>query len=343
MKLNKLAIMALAIGVTFTSCSNDDDATATVNSSRDYENGILISHEGNFNMGNASVSYISNDFATVENNVFSNVNNTPLGDTAQSIAFNGDFAYIILNVSNTIEVVNRYTFESIARINTSVINPRYMAVVNGKGYVSAWGDFSDTTDDAIMVVDLTTNTISSTISTNYLPEEIIAVGSKVFVATGIFGYGNDVDVINTITDQNEGSITVGNSPNSLQLDSNGDLWVLSSDNLIEINPNTNLVMQTIALNSSITSPSKLNFDNGNFYLYNGGSVYKMNETASTLPINEEFNGVSFYDMSVKNGILYGVDAGNFASPGTLKIYDLTTNTQIQSITVDIIPGEVYFN
>ena len=69
----------------------------------------------------------------------------------------------------------------------------------------------------------------------------------------------------------------------------------------------------------------------------------MDESADILPTTSEFSNVSFYDMNVRNGILYGVDAGDFTSNGVLKVYDLNTNTETQSITLNIIPGGVYFN
>ena len=342
MKLNKLLLLALLMGLSFSSCTTDDDDTPP-EPRGDYENGLLISHEGSFSDGVGTVSFISDDFTTVEHNIFSNVNGRTLGTVVQSMAFNGDLAYIISNVSNRIDIVNRYTFESVATIDTGLSNPRYMAVSNGKGYVTNWGDFTPTDDDYLAVIDLTTNTIVDTISTSYLPEEIVALGNKVYVATGIFGNGDKVDVINTEIDVLEGSITVGNSPNSLQLDDQGDLWVLSSENLIEVNTSNDEISKTISLNASITSPSKLNFDNEALYIYSGGSVYKMDETASILPTGSEIDGVNFYDMRVKDGKLYGLDAKDFASDGDLIIYDLNTNTEIEKITLNIIPGEVYFN
>lgn len=342
MKLNKLLLLVLSLGLFFTSCTNDDDDTP-IAPRGDYENGLLISHEGNFGQGNASVSFVSFDLNTVENNIFNNVNAKLLGDTAQSIAFNGEFAYIILNVSNKIEIVNRFTFESVATIDAGLSNPRYMAVSNGKGYVTNWGDFTPTDDDYLAVIDLTTNTIIDTISTSYLPEEIIAQGDNVYVATGIFGNGNKVDVINTVTDTYEESITVGNSPNSFQIDFEGDLWVLSSENLVEINTTSKTISKTVALNSAITAPSKLGFDNGNLYLFSVGSVYKMSTSDDSLPTTSEFDGVSFYDMSIKDGVLYGLDAKDFQSDGSITSYDLSNNTEINSATLRIIPGEVYFN
>ena len=182
MNNNKLKVLALAICAIFTSCNSDDDNGIDNLPKGAYDNGIIISHEGSFSGGVGSISFVSYDFETVENNVFSNVNGRTLGTVAQSIAFDGDLAYIIINASNQIEVVNRFTFESVATINTNV-NPRYMAISNGKGYVTAWGDYNDTTDDVVLIVDLSTNTIVDTISASYLPEEIISVDEKVFVAT----------------------------------------------------------------------------------------------------------------------------------------------------------------
>lgn len=342
MKLNKFLVLTLLTSIFITSCSEDSDDNPVIPKG-DYENGILISHEGNFGQGNASVSFVSYDLETVENNIFSNVNGLPLGDTAQSITFNDDLAYIVLNVSSKIEVVNRFTFESVATINTGVINPRYMAISNGKGYVTAWGDYNDTTDDVVLIVDLSTNTIVDTISASYLPEEIISVDEKVFVATGFYGNGNVVEVIDSNTDELVDSIIVGNSPNSFQLDSDGDLWVLSSESLIEVNTNTNEILQTLAFDETISSPSNLNFDDGNFYYYAGGNVYKQSETAATIDTSALLSDLSFYDMSVKDGMLYGVDAKDYSSEGDLIIYDLSTSSLSFTTSLNIIPGGVYFN
>ncbi|HUH26819.1 DUF5074 domain-containing protein [Gelidibacter sp.] len=342
MKILNNLVLALSLLVLSFSCSSDDDNHQQEFLSH-YEKGILITHEGNFSGGFGTVSYVSNDLSTVENNIFSNVNGRTLGAVAQSMAFNGDLAYIIINGSNQIEVVNRYTFESVATIDSGLSNPRYMTISNGKGYVTNWGDFTPSDDDYVAVIDLNLNKVISTISTSYLPEELVAKDNKVYVATGIFGNGNKVDVINSMTDQLELSITVGNSPNSLQFDSNGNLWVLSSENLIKIDRSTNTVLQTINFVEEIASPSYLSFDSGNFYMYASGSVYKMNESSTTFPTTPEFSNTNFYGMNVRNGSLYGVDAGNFSSNGSLKVYDLSSNTETKSITLSLIPGGIYFN
>ena len=67
--MKKLLYSILGLSLLF-SCSNDDDGTTTQEPLGDYENGIIVSAEG----GPASVSYISNDFSTSENQIYSNDN-----------------------------------------------------------------------------------------------------------------------------------------------------------------------------------------------------------------------------------------------------------------------------
>lgn len=352
MNTKKIALLFLSMTILFTSCSDDD--MSTPEPLGDYENGILVSHEGNFGMGNASVSYVSYDLMTVENNIYSGVNSSPLGDTAQSMAFSGDFAYIVLNVSNTIEVVNRYTFESIATIDTGLNNPRYIAFSNGKGYVTNWGDGTVATDDYVAVIDLASHTLNAqTISVAEGPESIVANGNTVYVAhQGGFSQNNVISVINSSSDTVTTTLMVGDVPNSMQLDTAGNLWVLSGGKPLWTGDETAGKLSKIDVSdNSITNidfattehPKYLALDNGNLYYYMSGDVYKMGTTSSVLPTTADITGLNFYDMTINNSVLYGVDAGNFTDNGTLSAYDLSSNTLINSVTVNIIPGEVYFN
>jgi len=348
----KISLVAIAAAFMFTSCSNDNDDSIVVPLG-DYENGILISHEGNFGQGNASVSFVSNDFSTVENKIFSTVNNALLGDTAQSIAFNGDTAYIVVNVSNKIEVVNRYTFESITTIDAGLVNPRYIAFSNGKGYITNWGDGSNPDDDFIAVFDLATNALETAISVPEGPERIIASGNSVYIAhQGGFSQNNVITSINTSLNSVGVSITVADVPNAMQIDALGNLWVLSGGKPAWTGDETHGSITMISsVNDNVVSfdfattehPNYLSLDGDLMYYHLNGSVYKMALSDTSLPTTPEFSNVNFYDMTVRDGMLYGVDALDFASNGVLKVYDLNTNSEVQSITLDIVPGGIYFN
>lgn len=352
MNFRKITVLLLLVATIFTSCSTDDDVNTTPRG--DYENGILISHEGNFGQGNASISFVSYDLATIENNVFNTINNSLLGDTAQSIAFNNDLAYIVLNASNKIEIVNRYTFESVATINSGLNNPRYIAFSNGKGYVTNWGDGGDATDDYVAIIDLVSYTLeTNTIAVEEGPEKIISKDNTIYVAhEGGFNQNDKVSVVDTASDAVISTITVGDVPNSLQLDASGNLWVLCSGKaswtgsetagkLFKINTDDN---SSTSIDFATTEhPNFLSIENDNLYYYLDNSVYKMSSSSTTLPVGAEFSELSFYNMTVSSGVLYGVDAGDFTSNGTLKSYSLDTNIHSNTATVSIIPRGIYFN
>lgn len=181
MNFSKLVLIALIFSLFFVSCTNDDTNEDTPLGS--YDNGFLILNQGGFGHNDASVSYVSSDFSIAQNDIFSVVNpSITLGDTGQDVGFNNEFAYIVLNASNKIEIVNRYTLKSVGSINSGLKNPRYIAFANGKGYVTNWGDGSVATDDYVAVIDLNTNKVSSAIPVVEGPEKVIANLGKLYVA-----------------------------------------------------------------------------------------------------------------------------------------------------------------
>jgi YVTN family beta-propeller protein len=335
--------------------SADDSVTLIIsdNDSFPYENGILVLHEGNFFGGNASVSFVTQDLSVSSAGIFNTANEKALGDVAQSMAFNGDLAYIVVNNSQKVEVVNRYTFETKATIDEGFLNPRYMTFANGKGYVTNWGDGSDAGDDYIAVVNLEDNSVEATIPVPEGPEWILAKENSIYVAhQGGFNQNNIISVIDATSNTVTASVTVADRPNSMQL-VNDDLWVLSGGNpawtgsetagqLDKIDTTTNDVTTTIAFGTT-EHPSYLSVDGDVLYYLLNGNVYKFGSSDAVLPADAEISGLNFYDMTVNDGRLYGVDAKDFASNGSLEVYDLSTNALLGSIEVSIIPGGVYFN
>ena len=177
MKFSKLVLVTLISSVFFASCSDNDNENETPLGS--YDNGVLILNQGGFGNGNASVSYLSDDFTTQQNNIFSLVNPTiTLGDTAQDMGFYQNLAFVVLNASNKIEVMNRYTMAHVATIATGLNNPRYIAFANGKGFVTNWGDGGSTSDDYVAVFNLSTYAVITTIPVAEGPERIIENDTK---------------------------------------------------------------------------------------------------------------------------------------------------------------------
>ncbi|MEB8329431.1 YncE family protein [Flavobacteriaceae bacterium KMM 6897] len=353
MKSTSILATIFLFGLLMTSCSKDDPKT-TQEPLGAYESGILVSNEGPFGNGTGTVTFISNDLSVTESSIYNKVNGEDLGNIVQSIGFAGDQAYIVANNSNKITVVNRYTFEKLGSITEGLENPRYFAAVNDTGYVTNWGDPFDETDDYVAIVNLQNFTVEGTISVVLGPEDIVANDNTVYVAhQGAYGQNNKVTAIDANTNSILETITVGNVPNSLLLDEQGSLWVLAGGNpsytneetagvLTKINTSNNTVVNTWEFQAT-DHPGLLCTDGIDMYYQLNGAVFKMSATDSSLPSGPKFGGVSFYTMAVTDGKLYGTDAKDFASLGTLTVYDLSSNSAIKTVATGIIPGGIYFN
>ncbi len=350
----KNVVTLVALGILTIACESDDVKDFEPLVVGDYQSGILVSNEGPFSNGTGTVSFISDDFETVESAIYNQVNNEDLGNIVQSIGFTEDKAYVVANNSNTIAVVDRFTFEKEATITTGLINPRYFISVNGKGYVTNWGDTGDDTDDFIAIINLTTNTVEGTIPVDFGPEEIIANANTIYVAhQGAFGQNNTISVIDAALDQVATTITVGDVPKALQLDAANNLWVLSSGkpsfsgeetagSLAKINTSTNAVASSLDFTTT-EHPNHLGYDGTNLYYTLDGAVYSISTSATSLPMEKTFDGIAAYAMTVKDGKLYTTDAKDFASNGSLSIYDLNTKEELMTFELGIIPGGIYFN
>lgn len=359
MKLNKLLLTALAGSFLFVSCNSDDDSGS--GSSGVYDNGVLVLNQGGFLAGNASVSFVT-DSLTIENNIYaSNNGGNVLGDTGQDIGLKDDKAYIVLNVSNAIEVVNRYTFAHIATITNGLVNPRYIAFHDNKAYVTNWGDGGSATDDYIAIIDLATNTVTGNIPVAEGPERIIEQNHKLYVSHyGGYGSGNTVSVINLMSNAVSATINTGDLPRFM-VEDNDKLYVLSEGTalapwdptIIEtqaklqvINLSNNEVATTLDFPLGI-HPTNLVEEDGKLYFTAGSDVYSMNINATSLPTAPLFSTdgqqvYNAYSFEVEDGKIYVGDAGNYTANGHVLIYSLTGALQ-KNFEVGVIPAGFYFN
>ncbi|MFD1079534.1 YncE family protein, partial [Longispora fulva] len=198
MKIKFLPVL-LVLGAFLASCSSEEIIKEPAPDGA-YADGFFVLNEGNFLSGNASVSFIENS-GEVSHSIFKNANSgADLGDTATDLQFYEDYAFIVVNVSNKIEVVDRYTFESVATIDNGLANPRKISFSNGTAYVTNWGDASDPGDDFITVFDAETFQQSQIVPVAEGPENMLVENSRLFIVhLGGWGFNNIITVINTAT------------------------------------------------------------------------------------------------------------------------------------------------
>lgn len=353
MKFFKQIVYALSFALIFTACSSDDDHSSPEPPAGDlpYQNGIFISNEGPFGNGSGTVTYISEDFSTVEQDIYYQVNRQNLGNIVQSMNLTGENAYIVVNNSQKVMIADRNTFEAKDSIVTGLENPRYF-ISNGqtKGYISDWGDPIDESDDYIAVVDLRTHEITTTIPVDFGPEKMLEHNSKIYVAhQGGYGHNNQISVISGLSV--ETTIRVGDAPESMVI-LNDNLYVLCSGkpdytgnetpgSLVKIDLNSHEVTETFSFENT-EHPELLTSDAGQLYYNLDGVVYRLNSESVSLPGEPVIEGF-FYAMEAKDGKLYATDAKDYASRGSLYVYDLNSKQQIQEVQTGIIPGGIYFN
>lgn len=354
MKTKQLILGLFAAALTFTSCTDDEGVNFQPVPLGAYQNGILVVNQGTWNQGDASVSFVSDNFSDSENGVFNNVNNSPLGDVGQSIAFYNDLAYIIVNNSQKIEVVNRYTFESVSTINVGLDNPRYMAFANGKGYVTNWGTGAAADDDFIAVIDLSNNTVSSTIAVTEGPEQIITLNNNLYIShKGGYSHKNTISVINT-ADNSISTITVGDVPDEMVLDATNNIWVLcegipawtgneTGAKLIKINTSDNTIATTLDFGAT-DHPTVIAQKSGKLYYHLDNEIYKMDETDTTLPTTSVISqALTEGDLAIKDDKLYGTRADYLTGDSELVVYDLSDNSLIDTFALNTGAYHIYFN
>ncbi len=357
-KLFNLLVLSVALLTALSSCNKDKEESEALSP---LGMGVFVLNEGNFNSGNASVSFMKCTDASVKNKIFSSRNNRSLGDVAQSMSIIGNRAYIVVANSQKVEVVNASTFASLGVISGGLDNPRYIAeTTNDRAYITDW------TIGGVAIVNLNSNSVIGTIPTGIGPEGIYVKGNEAFVANS-GGFGDDSTI--TVIDINTNTVTdtihlTSFKPVSIVEDKNGKLWVLCQgkygdfvspatmtvSRLVRINPVNHNIEQSINLGTVGGHGVRLVIDGDGddlYYTYGtsftGNEVYKMNITdfgASSTPIiDKQFYGLGIDPLT---NIVYG-GLGDFTQNTYTYRYRGTNGALIDSILVGVAPNAYVFN
>jgi YVTN family beta-propeller protein len=355
----KLLTLSAAITFAVIGCKKDEPSTPETNNNTtgNDTSSVYITNEGPYGSGTGTISLYNKYTGALSNDIFASANGgIPLGNIVQSLSIYNGKGYIVVNNADKIEVVNSKDFKSTATIS-GLNKPRYfLGIDNNKAYVTEWGATGN--EGAVKVINLSTNTVSSTINTGKGAENMVKANNFVYV-TCKGGFGNDsvVTVINSSTDAVSTTINVGANPNSVQVDANGKIWVLCGGKwnsgftqlekpakLVRINPSSNTVEATFTFSSIYSGPSNLVINkakNQLLYVYSGG-VYSHEISASNLSNSGLINRY-FYGLAVdpSNDYIYAGDAGGFTSNGWVLRYT-NSGSVVDSFQVGIAPNGFFF-
>ena len=321
----------------FALVSSCDKPTTAPQEEHFLSSGVLIANEGNFQWGNASVSFYDLESDTVLENIFQGVNQRPLGDVLQSINIHEDKAYMVLNNSGSIEVVNKNSFELEGTIS-GFTSPRYIQLVSSsKAYVS------ELYADKIAIVDLNAMSITGYIDCVGWTEEMVHIDDLVYVANLA---SNQISIIDSSTDEIIDTLQFEFPINSLKKDHQNHLWIcgenqgLGSVICMDALTKTELYSYTFE-GENPTDLFVTEHGHDVYFLSNG--VWHINEFTDdiiTIPIIPS-EGRMFYGLSVHDDKIYIADAINYVQKGTVWIYDFQT-TLLDEWEVGIIPSEFDF-
>lgn len=323
------------------------------------DEGVFICNEGNFMSGNATLSFFNTKTNTISNQVFFNANNFPLGDVCQSMSIYGDYGFVVMNNSGKIMVININTFKHLATIG-GLISPRYIEIISAtKAYVT---DFNN---GQITVFNPSTFQKTGLINLGSSTEAICKLGNDVFVSS--WSYNNKLYKINSLTNQVIDSLSLVIQPNSMVIDKNNKLWVLSDGGfegspygwekaaITRINPESFEIELVLEFTDKNSSPTKLciNGSKDTLFYLNGGwgeamvesGICKMSILDNMLPANAFIpqGNRLFYGLAIdpKSGIVYVSNAVDYVQKGWM--YRFSSQGQIiDSCMVDIGPGNFCF-
>lgn len=310
--------------------------------------GLFILNEGLFQSGSATLDYYNFETQELSSNAFEGKNNRSLGDVLQSVCVYENKAYLVVNNSQKIEVVDAATLASTGTI-TGFKSPRYMTVANPqKAYVSEYYN------GGVKTVDLASHSITSTIPLSGNCEELLLYGAKLYVTNAASRY---LYIINTNSDLVMDSIEVGYGSNSIVQDGENKLWVLCAGrmtpvsergSLVKINPVTDSVEAHFTMSrQGDHGPMKLRID------ARKSTLYWLNRDVYRYTLNASEVSQTPWIYSIKNNFwalrcdsatdeIYVGDAVDYVQRSVVNRYDEAGGLR-GSFKAGVITTDFYFN
>ncbi|PRB03378.1 hypothetical protein CQ046_10470 [Chryseobacterium sp. MYb7] len=354
--MRKLNFYFLFLVLAFlTSCRTDDiivrqEVVEGLPSENTAIKGFYMLNEGNMGSNKCTLDFFDYTKGTYYRNIYAEINPNvvkELGDVGNDIKVYGSKLYIVVNVSNKIEVLDAKTAKRITSIPLQ--NCRYLAFKDGKAYASSYAGPVDINPKApkgkVVEIDTTSLSIQREVTVGYQPEEIEIVGNKLFVAnSGGYkapDYDNTVSVIDLSTFTEIQKLNVAINLHHLKKDNYGDLYVTSRgdyynvpSSLYLIDAGTGIVKKNFNL-----SVSEMTIVNDKLYFYGNEFNYNTHSYKKSFGIidvkTEQIIANRIFDKEYEDAIktpygitvnpitedIYITDARNYVSMGFVYCFD----------------------
>ena len=339
--------------------------------------GMYVLNEGNMGSNKASIDYLDLDenkpTVHYHRNIYSERNPNvvkELGDVGNDIKIYGSKLWIVVNVSNKVEVATADSCKRITQIN--IPNCRYLVFKDGFAYVSSYVGPVKLDQDVPLGMVYKVDTVDfkkkDSVVVGYQPEELCIVDNKLYVAnSGGYrapNYDNTLSEIELTTFKEIRKIKVGLNLHHCQVDHYGQIWVTSRGNyndvpsrIYRLYKGHNQVYEVI---DSIDTPvSGLSIVGDSLYYY--GSAWNNATSTNTISyglINVRthqtidtnlFSSPEVKSITMPYGIMvnpierdfYLMDAKNYVSSGSL-LHFKPDGTYDFTVQTGDIPGHATF-
>ena len=342
--------------------------------------GFYLLNEGNMGSNKSTLDYFDYETGEYHRNIYADANpNVPkeLGDVGNDIKIYGSKLYAVINCSNKIDVMDRFTAQKIGQIN--IPNCRYIRFHEGYAYVTSYAGPVELNPNYeqlgyVAKVDTATLQVLERCLVGFQPDELEIVdfplegglrGAKIYVANSggyMFpNYESTVSVIDIQSFTEIKRIEVARNLHHLRADRYGNLWVTSRGDyynqpskLYWIDTKTDILTDSLDI-----AVSNFHLDGDSLYLYStewsyitmGNTItYGIVDVAKKQIVTHNFitDGTE-QNIKIPYGIMvnpvtkdvYVTDAKNYVSPGTLYCFD-RNGKQKWNVRTGDIPAHFVF-
>lgn len=327
MKTTKLLqILSVLLLLLTVSCTTDFEEIIPPIS---YNNSIIISNEGGYDKNNSSVNAISKDLSYGATDIYKSANDqASLGDILQSIGFNGNKAYLVVNNSNKIVIVDRTTFKKVGEITNQIHQPRYIAFTNDNIYVTNH-DYSG--EKYVSIYKISDLSFVKKITLTDAAQRAVTANGNIFVENASDGFGNKIAYIKGTDNSLQSYITLPNGNLNKIVSYNSKVYAIASGNtdsyIYEISNDGNITATTIL--TGIPNANKLEIANNKYYFTSSNKVYAMDMETTVVPTAPLFSVTNvnqystLYGFNVVDGKIFTSEANGFTANSTISVYSLT--------------------
>ena len=305
--------------------------------------GVLVVNEGNFGFGNASISVVDLQKQKIQNRIFENANQRGVGDVAQSVLVVDSLAFVVVNNSNLIHVINLKDFTLVKELKVSGA-PRYLVRYKNELLLSSMGS------NSLVSISLNDFSVSSKVFVfdwGWLEE--MQIKDNVLLACN--RTKNTIDWIDLESGVLESQIKVGKDPESIIQDSLGNIWILCTGgfnkndrekaSIYQIKKGERTSKLHYQFSDIENSPTRLRLNkNGDKAYFLKGGVYEINLNILSEPSSlfSQKSGQLFYGLGVNpvNGNLFVSNVNDYVSTGEILVM-APSGILLQNYPAGIIP------